>query len=249
MDAGAVQALAVVLGDRLPVGRDLIGGLAGATERLDAVALQVSGELAGVVADVGRLAAQVYQDQAPDGGHPHRHQAPARGVEVLDPLHVGRRLQLAVEPVGPAVVGALDPAAHAPLGLVDQPRPAMPAHVEEGPRAAVLRAHHDDAVGADLAHQVAPRLGHPGDVAHADPAAEDRLELPFEDPGINERSWRQHRGPLQGLERGLDLTGLQVERGRRLRLGAQASPPVFPTPGLIFSHAWVDLVVNRMLVC
>ena len=176
-----MQALVVVLRDPFPVRRDLVEALAGALEGAGPVALEVPGEVADVLVGVGCLAGEVDQDEAADDREPDRDQAPARAVEVLDPVHVRSRLERAVEPVGPGVVGAPQALSHLALRLLDDPRAAVAADVQERPRPAVLGADHDDAVGAELAHHELAGLVDGRDVADADPRPEQVRALPIED--------------------------------------------------------------------
>ena len=74
-------------------------------------------------------------------------QAEAGAVEVLDPVHVRRGDEPAVEVVGPGVVRALDARADLALGLLDEARAAVAAGVEEGARRRrPRRAIDEDAV-------------------------------------------------------------------------------------------------------
>src|SRR6266516_7896615 len=113
-------------------------------------------QVADVTVHVRRLAAQVDQDEPGHRRYAYRDQAPASGVEVHDVVHVPRAVELAVEPVGPGVIGADDATPHGALGVREQPRPAVTADVEESVRATIRASHHDDAVGPDLAHHIAP---------------------------------------------------------------------------------------------
>src|SRR5436190_22252938 len=103
MHTGAVQAFAVVLADRLPVGGDVVGDRAGAAEPLGAVTLQALRQIADVLRDVGRLAAQVHHHETAHDAYSNRDQSPARSVEVLGAAHVPRARQLAVSLVRPGV--------------------------------------------------------------------------------------------------------------------------------------------------
>ena len=187
-------------------------------------------EVADVLDRIGRLAAQVGQEEARDDRAPDLDQAEAGAVEVLDRVHVRRGGEGAVEPVGPGVVRALDAPADLALRLLDEARAAMAAGVEEDPRGAVLTRQREDAGLADLAHQVAARLGDERGVAQAHPAAVEVLDLPGEDRGVGERRRRQHR-------RALD----RAEASARRRLD-QVEVCQFVQP-------IVDLVVNCAISC
>ena len=208
--AGAVQALVVVLGDPLPVRHHLVVALAGALELGEPVAVEVLDQVADVLVGVRRLAGEVDQHQAADDGEPHPEQAVAGEVEVLDLVHVRGGPQLALEVIGPGVVGAAQALAHLALGLLDQAGAAVATDVEEGARMPVLAADDDDAVVAELAHQELARLVDRGDVPDADPAAVDLVDLPLEHRLIGEGGRGQHRRPLDRLLGPRDLA--RVER-------------------------------------
>ncbi len=113
--------------------------------------------------------------------HPYRHrqEAATAGVEVL--AHVRGMLQLAVEVVGPLVIGA-DQHAYGGLARLPEPRAPVPADVAKGPDVLVVVAHQDDGGLADVEGGDIARLG---DVrGHADhdpvPVVED-LEVRGED--------------------------------------------------------------------
>jgi hypothetical protein len=95
----------------------------------------------------------------------------------------------------------LDAPADLSFGLLDEPGAAMAAGVEEDPRRALLIGEDEDAGLADLAHQIAARLGHERRVAQTHPAAVEVLDLPVEYGGIRERRRWEHRGALDRAER------------------------------------------------
>ncbi len=128
------------------------------------------------------------------------------------------------------MVGAAQALAHLALRLLDDAGAAVATDVEEGARGAVLAADDDDAVGAELAGDELARLVDGGDVADADPAAEDVVELPVED----RRDRRRRAGGSivarsTGCERARDLARVEGQ-------------------GCVGIEAFIDLVVNRMLV-
>ena len=216
MDAGAVQALVVVLGDPLPVRLHLVCGVAGPPQLGEAVAVEVLDQLAYVVGGVGRLAGEIDQHQPADDREADAEQAVARVVEVLDPVHVRGRAQLAVEVVRPGVVGAAQPLAHLALGLLDELGAAMATYVQEGARGAVLAGDDHDAVRAELADDELARLVDGRDVRGDDPAAEDLVELPLEDRRVGERGRREHRRPLNGPLGERDVARVEVELDPRI---------------------------------
>jgi hypothetical protein len=87
------------------------------------------------------------------------------------------------------------------------------AGVQERVRHAVVVGHDEDALAADLDHEVVAALAHLVDVPDADPAAhEDVLELPVEHARIGERRLRQRRRALERLARALELADRQGQR-------------------------------------
>ncbi len=164
-----------------------------------------------MIADIGRLAAEIDEDQSADHGRANLDQSEAATVEVLDGVHVRGRDEAPVEIVGPGVVGALDPPADGPLGLLDQPRAAMAADVQERPRDVVGAAEREDAARSDLAHQPATGLDDRRCVTEADPAAEQVLGLPGEDRRVREGGRGQHRCPLDGLQSRRDPVAIERE--------------------------------------
>ena len=150
--AGAVQALGVVLDDRLPVGGDVVADAGGPAQRAEPVAGEPLRQRADVLPERRRLARDVdehepVQDRAADRG-----QAEAARLEALDLPGVRGVAQRAVEAVGPRVVGALQ-APHAALGLVEQAGAAVAADVVERARRAVLARDHQHALAAELARR------------------------------------------------------------------------------------------------
>ena len=170
-----------------------------------------------MLVDRGRLAGEIDEDKSTDHRRAHAEQTVAGEVEVLDAVHVRRGAQRAVEVVRPGVVRAAQALADLALGLLDDPRAAVAADVEERARDPVLAGDDDDAVGADLARHELARLVDRGDVADADPAAEDLVDLPLEHPLIGERRGRQHRRLLDRLQRARDIARIEVELGARGR--------------------------------
>ena len=107
MDAGAVVALVVVLGDQLPVGRDPVGEAAPDPQLLQRVAAQPLGHGAQLVGQGRRLGRGHVQEHEPaPGGHPDRVEPEGLLVEAVDLLAPGGAQQVALQPVGPGVVGA-----------------------------------------------------------------------------------------------------------------------------------------------
>ena len=107
VDAGAVVALVVVLGDQLPVGPDLVVEPAPDRQRLQGVAAQPLGHRAELVGQGDRLVrGQVQEHEPAPGRHSDRVEPEGPLVEAVDLLAPGGAQQVALQPVGPGVVGA-----------------------------------------------------------------------------------------------------------------------------------------------
>src|SRR3954451_14199271 len=197
MHARAVQALAVVLADDLPVGAHLVGTPRRPAQVAHAVALQPRHQVADVLARRPGPARGVEQDEPADHLAAHAVQGARSAIEVDEAVGVRRAREAAVEAVAPGVVGALQ-AAHAALGSVDDAGPAVPAGVVEGVRHSGVVADDEDALAADLARQETPALADLLDVARGDPSAEEQLvELPLKDPLVHVGRTREHRRLLR----------------------------------------------------
>ena len=119
VDAGAVQALVVVLGDRPSSSRRPRRSASPARASVaDAVALEVAEQLADVLArSSGASPREVDQDQARRRSRAGPAIRPQQeGSKSSTPSMCGAALQLAVEAVGPGVVGARSRLADAALG-------------------------------------------------------------------------------------------------------------------------------------
>jgi hypothetical protein len=223
MNARAVQALAVVLGDGLPVGVDAVDDPPGAGQVAQPVARQVRRELADVLVGCRGAAREIDEHEALDDGGAHGLQPVAARVELLDAVGVRRVAQRAVEAVGPRVVGALQ-AWHPPLGLLDDARASMAAGVQEGMRLAVVVRDDEHALAADLDHDVVAARADLVDVADADPApAEEAVELPVEHAWIRERRPGQHRRAFERLACALKLADRQGQHRVANRHGRSSS--------------------------
>ena len=241
VDARAVQALVVVLGDRLPVGLDLVEALAADRELGGAISVEPSGEVADDLRDRRRLPTEVDHDQPADDLGSQRHEPVAGGVEILDPLGRPGAEELAVEAVGPRVVRAGDPSAGPTALLLEEPSAAVPADVVKGARDAVLAADDEEALVADLAHHPRAGLGDRRDVGCADPPApEELVQLPIEHGLVRERGRREHRRALERLERAQHLFRVEPQprahaptspRSARIRSANQPTAPSFAASG------------------
>ena len=133
-----------------------------------------------------------------------------------------------------------------PSRLLDDPRAAMAADVEEGARGPVLAAaDHDDAVGAELAHQVTSRARRRRRRGRRQTQPRKIwLELPVEDA----------RGRRRLAGGSIVARSTRPQGARRSRAGRGSSWIVefglgsLERPGPVREPLPVDLVVNRMLV-
>ena len=99
---------------------------------------------------------EVHEDEAGERLHAHREEAERRLVEARDRARLGHADQVAVEPVGPAVVAAADRLAALPRPG-QQARAAVAADVAEGAQHAVLVAQHQHGLAARVGRDVAAR--------------------------------------------------------------------------------------------
>src|ERR1017187_5735849 len=72
-------------------------------------------------------------------------------------VHMWSAKQLPVEPIGPAVIAALDPSGEMPLGAGADARATMPAHVEKRPHQVILAASNNQAFPGNLAQKIIAR--------------------------------------------------------------------------------------------
>jgi hypothetical protein len=157
-------------------------------------------------------------------------QPKALRVEVDEAFGERRAAQAAVEPVRPRMVRALD-AADAAGGVVDQPRAAVAAGVQERAREPVVVADDEHVLTARVDCEIAPTSSDLLDMTGTDPpAAEEVGTFPIEHHGVGEGPARQHRGPLQRQARTLGIRG--VERQSGVRDGHRGSPPGSSEPTL-----------------
>ncbi len=107
MADGDVQAVGVVVADVLPVhGPRPQRHPPLRNQLLEAVGLQLGGVGPHHLGDAGQAGFQPHEDEAEEDLQLQRRQAVAIEVEVLESLPARRRLQGAVQPVAPGVVGA-----------------------------------------------------------------------------------------------------------------------------------------------
>jgi|GEM_PF-6916250 len=191
MHPGQVVVLHEVFPDELVVRLDLVVAGTDDLPLLESIAPEPLGEVAELLAEGGRLRIEVEEDEEAPGVDLHGQEAVVRLVETLHPAHVENALHvlgdvraleergaqaLAVEVVGPAVVGALDALAPQAVGpLREELGGAMAAHVVEGAQLPGLVAADDDGASGHLHHEDLAGLGHLGKAADGHPG-------PGEDP-------------------------------------------------------------------
>jgi hypothetical protein len=218
MDGRAVVALVVVLHHELPVGGHLVLVLRRHQQPGHSVRVQPVGQAVQVLADRGRGAVGVDEDEALPLGDPHLDQAHPVGVQGV-PVRAGHLVQPAAQVVHPVVVLAGDEPAGRRAAAGEQLVPAVPARVVEAAQHAVVvtdQQHGVAGAGAPAAAHERHRPAGPGcgDVRAAPdarPAAvEDDPALPVEHRLVGVRGPRQHRaGALQA-----GAYPLGVQRGR-----------------------------------
>ena len=229
MDEAQMVAIAVVLGQRLPVGGaamlhpagrelDFAGGgqIAGTIDQPGGRA-QMLGERAPVTAQAG-------EDESTIARHARR---PRESVRTLVERRIATGIrhaeQLARYVIRPAVIRTAEGPRVAAIGGADQGSPVH-APVDEDGDGAVLAAHHDDGLRADVPGDEVARARDLAVVADEDPAAvEDPLQLVVEDARV-------------GVERGVNAIVLHerlvVDRGgrRERRHRAYSSTSALPCP-------------------
>jgi hypothetical protein len=155
MGRRAVVALEVVLEHHLPVGRALVGLRRDLPQALGRVLAQPRRELVDLGADRrGRAVTEAREHQAVPDLERQPVEAERVVINHLAVRHRRRADQTPLEVVGPLVVGAYDPLQPA-ARLVDHPRAAVAADVQQRGELAFGRAHHEDALADQLAdHEV-----------------------------------------------------------------------------------------------
>ena len=189
-----MQALGVILEDELPIGRDVVVDPARRLEAREVEAAEPADQRREGARERLRLAREIEKDESLPRLERHPVQRVVAFLEPSDLAHVRRADQLAVDGVGPGVVGALDRFGETPLGLLTQPRAAVAAHVVEGTRRAVPAPDHYHAFARDRAEHIVAGLGDLGGPARADPAAREdalllfRMDLPRRVVAAGERA-------------------------------------------------------------
>ncbi len=175
-------ALAVVLGDELPVGVDVVDDLLRRLQVLEVEPVELVDEIAEVVLDRLRLLGRQAQEDEPlPGRDVDRPQAVLGEAEVLEVVGVLRPDQRPVEVVDPRVVRALEAHGLAALALLDGRAPVL-AHVVERPDRHVAAAHDDDVLAVELDPDERRRLRDVLLARREDPVRpHDMVALPLQD--------------------------------------------------------------------
>ena len=196
--------LVVVLGQDLPVCRHLVGVAGRDDQFLAAVVPDARPKVAGMLLELGGVAAGVGEQPAVPLGHTHRDERALGPLEDVSLAEARRTLELPVEPVGPGVVRAADELAAGLAAHRQKLVPAVEADVVEGAQSAVLAAHEEDRLPAQSDGALVAGVCEAVGAADADPApVEEVLLFPLE------------HGPV-----GVSLGGegaTAAERGQRRR--------------------------------
>src|SRR5437870_1940728 len=218
MDHGAMQADRVVLEDEHPVRTHDVVAAAGGAQVRDVEAREPADEGRERLRERLGVRREVDQQEPLPLGEGWGAERVIPLVEAFHLAHVGGADELAVEGVGPGVVGALDRLGQAAAPLLAQPRPSVAADIVMRPQRAALVAQHDHALARDVGEEVVSRVGELRGAAHAHPAAsENPLHLLREDLG------RRVVAPRQGARAlAVHLGGLE-ERGHDRSTGTITS--------------------------
>lgn len=198
VDEAQVIAVAVVLGEHLPVGETAMlhparGQLHLAGGRQVAGSVDEAGRRAQVLGKRDAVGGEAGEDEAPVGAH-------ARGagetvgalVEAVIAPGIRNAQERAAQIVGPAVIGAGEGPGAPAVGRAHLGA-AVHAAVHQHGHLAARPPHHDDGLGAEMTGHEIAGTGDLALVAHEHPAAmEDALHLVGEDAGVR-------------VERGVDL--------------------------------------------
>ena len=204
----AVVALEVVLDGHLPVGLERVGRVGMEDERIDvdAAGADQLGELAEGVGERTGLGVGVDEDEGPPGLDARASQAELGAVERRVAVGARRRPQLAVEPVGPGVVVALERAAAA--GPRHHLRAAVAADVHERAQLALAVADDDQRHVTRAQREVGAGLGELPEVAGVLPGAGEQplalarehlaVDVPAVGQGVRARQPRASRARSRG---------------------------------------------------
>ncbi len=182
VDGGTVVALREVLEDELPVGANVVDDAPRGDERAQAPRREAAEQGPEDVLERTRTLGEAEEDEALPLGDRRRNERVVGLVEPGDVVHVGGPEQRAVEPVGPGVIRALDPAGEMAAPVLAEPRAAVAADVEEGAELPVLAADEDEALAGRVEERVVSRGRQGVRAARAEPPLrKDRPGLARED--------------------------------------------------------------------
>lgn len=196
-----VVALEVVVDVDLPVAGDVVAdALVVAVGCEPAVADDAFGDARHQRVEIRGVSARG-EHQALPHLHLQLRQAHRGEVEAFRRRHLRRRLQLAVEAVGPAVVAAAQGLGAASVAGRDWPG-AVAADVVQHADRAVEVAHGEHRQAGEIGHHMVAGFGELANVRDQVPAAvEDRAAVQGDDARIGVAARRQRRGLRQRLRR------------------------------------------------
>ena len=166
----AVIAFAIVLHHQFPVGVFDIVVLHGDLETVEIVDADLIGDVGFHPVDRWRSVAHADEDQPTDILERDRSETVVRLVEIL--RHAARREQIAVQTIGPLVIGTHQARGAATLIETDFGTPVTAA-VPERAHFLVAPAHDDDRIAGQFEHEIVARILHMRDGARIEP---DRLQ-------------------------------------------------------------------------
>ena len=162
----AVVALEEIVDHVLPVRLDVEGQAVreGKLIEIRHQGANLVGQALALLSEWSRVGIQVDEDEGAELLDPYRGQADLALVEVLDVIGVGGVAQLAVQAVGPGVVGAGDDLLGA-LALEQFMGPVL-ADIVEGPELAFPAADREKRIALKFEGQVLARVAQPFAVAN-----------------------------------------------------------------------------------
>src|SRR3989442_1089229 len=255
MDHGAMQALRVVLEDELPVRAHVVVDAAGGAQVRDVEAREPADEGRERLRERLGVRREVDQQEPLPLGQGWGAERVIPLVEAFHLAHVGGADELAVEGVGPGVVGALDRLGQAAAPLLAQPRPSVAADIVMRPQRTALVAQHDHALARDVGEEVVSRVGELRGAAHAHPApSENPLHLLREDLGRRVVAPRQgaralpvHLGGLEEGGHGRSTGTITPHRGAAPAGGASLAGPARPCSLTRMAKSSLPLVAWALL--
>ena len=214
VDLRAVVALVVVLGQDLPVGRDLVVVLAAHHEPAQFVGGDQLVQTSQGVGQRPGSSGSINENQPVPLLHREFDEAPGVGVEAGPVLEARGGAQVPFQAVGPRVVRADDDAGLRGGAAGQQLVPAVAAEVGERAQRAVVAADDEHAALADRLGPHVPGGRGLGTASHAHPAAaEEVLPLPGEHVRAHVGGAGQHPAAAERPQR--FLHGGLIERGGR----------------------------------